>query len=100
MRAQVYVPAAYALLVVAALVLLLRFPPPGDFAYLSAFGLFAIFVLTLPWCLILLPFMWALMHEPQAPLFVAWFVISAIINTFLIWKFVQVLREAKRPASS
>ncbi|MCV5863177.1 hypothetical protein OFN36_29650, partial [Escherichia coli] len=57
----------YLLLAGAALFLIVAFPPPGDLAYLSVYGLGAIWLLTLPWSMLMILFAWALIHDTQNP---------------------------------
>jgi hypothetical protein len=50
----------------------------------SSYGLGAIWLLTLPWSMALLPFAWALAHNTGSPIFVSFFALCAGLNALLI----------------
>ena len=91
MRAKFIVIGVYGLLMTAALALLLGFPSPGEYAYLSAYGLLSVLLLTLPWSLLLFVFDWQLIHDSRAPGFVLFFLAFAIANALLIWLVIDLV---------
>jgi hypothetical protein len=78
----------YLLLAGAALSLLFAFSDDvSDSADLSVYGLGAIWLLTLPWSMVLLPFAWALVHNTERPIFVLFFALCAGLNAYIIYRF-------------
>jgi hypothetical protein len=73
----------YLLLAGAALFLIVAFPPPGELAYLSVYGLGAIWLLTLPWSMLMVLFAWALIHDTQNPIFLLFFAGCAVLNAYI-----------------
>jgi hypothetical protein len=55
-------------------------------ADLDVYGMAAIWLLTLPWSLVLLAFAWAFVHDPEAPFFVLFFAMCAGLNAYLIYR--------------
>ena len=84
----------YLLSVGIALFLIHAFPPPGNIAYLSAYGTFAAWLLTLPWSLLLAPLMWALFHDSQNILFSGLFVVAAGANCYLINRLAGIMHKS------
>ena len=74
----------YLSLVGVAMFLIVAFPPPGEMAYLSVYGLGAVMLLTLPWSLIMIVFIWALVHDAQNIIFLLFFAACAGLNAYLI----------------
>ena len=85
----------YLLAVGIALFLIHAFPPPGDIAYLSVNGVLAVWVLTLPWSLVLVPFMWALFHDAQNLVFSIFFIAGACANAYFIARIVNSFMRGK-----
>lgn len=78
--------ALYLLLAGGAMFLISAFPPPGEMAYLSGYGLLVIWLLTLPWSLVMVLFAWALFHDSQNPVFLLFFAGCVAANVYLLRK--------------
>ena len=74
----------YLLLAGAALFLIVAFPPPGDRAHLGLYGLVAIWLLTLPWSMVMVIFSWALIHDTGNPVFLLFFAGCAVLNAYIM----------------
>ncbi|HLL75945.1 MAG TPA: hypothetical protein VK421_11875 [Pyrinomonadaceae bacterium] len=60
------------------------FRPPDEVAWAGAYGLAAIWVLTLPWSVALTIFAWGLINDSTHPVVLIFFAISAAANAYLI----------------
>ena len=67
-----------------ALCLRVLFRPPDEAAWVGAYGLAAIWLLTLPWSVALTVFAWGLIHDSTHPVFLLYFALSALGNACLI----------------
>lgn len=76
----------YLLLAGGAMFLIVAFSPPGEMAYLSVYGVMVIWLLTLPWSLILVLIAWALFHDAQNPVFLLFFASCVVANVYLLRK--------------
>jgi hypothetical protein len=60
------------------------FRPPDEVAWVGAYGLAALRLLTLPWSVALIIFAWGLNLDSTGPIFLLYFAGSAMLNAYLI----------------